>query len=169
MARIELKYCTIRMRDGLNGTALVNQPVTPPAPGDTTLTVDTVALNIAHARASSHRRDVHDRGGNESADGAGRLFEQHLPLGAYRHRPHPGRRHRGSNAQQSVTLTTCTTTFTLTWNGNTTDPIAYNAAARRPCWRRWWGLVRRIGPWRAPPAALTPSRSSTPWATRRKP
>ena len=45
MARIELKYCTIRMRDGLNGTALVNQPVTAPAPGDTTLTVDTVAVN----------------------------------------------------------------------------------------------------------------------------
>ena len=40
MARIELKYCTIRMRDGLSGTATVNQPVTAPAPGDTTLTID---------------------------------------------------------------------------------------------------------------------------------
>jgi len=45
MARIELRYCTIRIKDGLAGTAACNQPLVPPLSGDTTMTVDTVALN----------------------------------------------------------------------------------------------------------------------------
>lgn len=42
MARIELRDATIRLKDGLSGTAAVNE--TTPTPG-TTLTIDTVALN----------------------------------------------------------------------------------------------------------------------------
>ena len=45
MARIELRYCTIRLKDGLAGTAAVNQSMTAPMAGDTTLTVDTIVLN----------------------------------------------------------------------------------------------------------------------------
>ena len=44
MARIELKYCTIRMRDGLSGAGTAAN-TTAPATGDTTLTLGTVALN----------------------------------------------------------------------------------------------------------------------------
>ncbi len=47
MARIELRHCTIRLKDGLAGTALNNQPVTPPLSGDTSLTINTVSLNTA--------------------------------------------------------------------------------------------------------------------------
>ena len=45
MARIELRHCTVRLEDGLSGTAANNQPVTPPISGDTTLTLASVALN----------------------------------------------------------------------------------------------------------------------------
>jgi len=45
MARIELRDCIVRFKDGLSGTASVNQTPTPPALGDTTLTIDEVALN----------------------------------------------------------------------------------------------------------------------------
>lgn len=45
MARVELRHCTIRLKDGLAGTALVNQPVTAPMSGDTSLTIDAVDLN----------------------------------------------------------------------------------------------------------------------------
>jgi hypothetical protein len=45
MARIELRHCTVRLEDGLAGTASNNQPVTPPISGDTSLTINTVSLN----------------------------------------------------------------------------------------------------------------------------
>lgn len=45
MARKELRHCTIKVRDGLGGTAAVNQPMTAPMATDTSLTIDTVALN----------------------------------------------------------------------------------------------------------------------------
>ncbi len=45
MARIELRYCTIRIKDGLSGTAVNNQPLVPPQVGDATLTITSVALN----------------------------------------------------------------------------------------------------------------------------
>lgn len=45
MARINLRYCTIKLQDGLAGTAAVNQSMTAPMSGDTTLTIDSVALN----------------------------------------------------------------------------------------------------------------------------
>lgn len=45
MARIELRYCDIILRDGLSGTAAVNQSMTAPMTGDVSLTIDTVVLN----------------------------------------------------------------------------------------------------------------------------
>jgi len=48
MARIDLRNCDVRVKDGLSGTAAVNQaaPSVPKA-DDTTLTIDTVSLNTA--------------------------------------------------------------------------------------------------------------------------
>jgi hypothetical protein len=44
MARIELRHCDIILKDGLAGTAQIND-MTPPGMGDTTVTIDTVDLN----------------------------------------------------------------------------------------------------------------------------
>lgn len=46
MARIELRDATILLKDGLAGTAAIND-ATPPASGDAQMTIDTVALNTA--------------------------------------------------------------------------------------------------------------------------
>lgn len=43
-ARIDLKQTSIKLKDGLSGTALINQ-VSAPVETDTTLTIDTVSLN----------------------------------------------------------------------------------------------------------------------------
>ncbi|REJ65632.1 MAG: hypothetical protein DWQ31_16970 [Planctomycetota bacterium] len=43
MARIELRHATIRIKDGLAGTATINEAT--PAAGDTDLDIDTVVLN----------------------------------------------------------------------------------------------------------------------------
>jgi hypothetical protein len=45
MARIELKNCIVRFKDGLSGSGAVNEPTTPPAATDTAFDVDTVVLN----------------------------------------------------------------------------------------------------------------------------
>lgn len=45
MARIELRDATIYLKDGLSGSALVDQLATPPVATDTTLTIDAVVLN----------------------------------------------------------------------------------------------------------------------------
>lgn len=45
MARIELRNCTVRLKDGLSGSGLINDPVTPPAQGNTNFDIDTIALN----------------------------------------------------------------------------------------------------------------------------
>jgi hypothetical protein len=47
MARIELRDCTINLKDGLAGTAAVKQGEPAPAADDTTLTIDTPVLNTA--------------------------------------------------------------------------------------------------------------------------
>jgi len=44
MARIDLRDTTIKLKDGLSGTAAINQ-VSAPVENDTTMTIDTVALN----------------------------------------------------------------------------------------------------------------------------
>jgi hypothetical protein len=45
MARIELRHCDINIKDGLAGTAAVNQPTTAPVATDDDLTIDSVLLN----------------------------------------------------------------------------------------------------------------------------
>lgn len=45
MARIELRDATIRIKDGLAGSAAINEPTTAPVETDTTFAVDAVALN----------------------------------------------------------------------------------------------------------------------------
>jgi hypothetical protein len=45
MARIELRDCDVRFKDGLAGAATVNQAATPPEADDTTLTLDGIVLN----------------------------------------------------------------------------------------------------------------------------
>lgn len=45
MARIELRDATIRLKDGLSGTALINEPTTAPVATDTEFDIDTVSLN----------------------------------------------------------------------------------------------------------------------------
>ena len=47
MHRIELRYTVPTIKDGLKGTAAVNQPTTAPVATDNTLTIDTVVLNTA--------------------------------------------------------------------------------------------------------------------------
>lgn len=47
MARIELRDATIRLKDGLSGTAAINQPSPAPAEDDTTMTIDNVDLNTS--------------------------------------------------------------------------------------------------------------------------
>ena len=47
MARIELRDCTIRFRDGLSGTAALT--AAPPVATDVTMPIDTVVLNTADA------------------------------------------------------------------------------------------------------------------------
>jgi hypothetical protein len=114
MARIELKYCTIRMKDGLSGTGLVNQPVTAPAPDDTTLALDTVVLNTltpAKVPVGASFRLVGET-----------TPQDHVVTG--RTQSTAG----GVNAQQLVTLTSCTDHFTLSWGGHTTANIAHDAA-----------------------------------------
>ena len=45
MARIELKHCVVRMKDGLSGAGAINEPGTDPVETDTTFDIDTVVLN----------------------------------------------------------------------------------------------------------------------------
>jgi hypothetical protein len=52
MQRLELRYCDVYFRDGLAGTAAVNQPTTAPVAGDTTLTLDSIVLNTTKADSS---------------------------------------------------------------------------------------------------------------------
>lgn len=44
-ARIELRNVTIKFKDGLSGTGLINEPTTPPADVDTEVDVDAIVLN----------------------------------------------------------------------------------------------------------------------------
>ena len=45
MARIELKNCTVKFKDGLSGTAAINEPVTAPVETDTSFEIDGTVLN----------------------------------------------------------------------------------------------------------------------------
>jgi hypothetical protein len=45
MARIELKNCVIKLKDGLSGTGAINEPTTAPVATDTEFDIDTTVLN----------------------------------------------------------------------------------------------------------------------------
>ena len=45
MARIELKNCIVRFKDGLSGAGAINEPTTAPVETDTAFDIDTVVLN----------------------------------------------------------------------------------------------------------------------------
>ena len=45
MARIELKNCIIKLKDGLSGTGAINEPTTAPVATDTEFDIDTLVLN----------------------------------------------------------------------------------------------------------------------------
>lgn len=45
MARIDLRNCTVYLKDGLSGTAAINEPSTPPVATDTSFAIDTIVLN----------------------------------------------------------------------------------------------------------------------------
>ena len=45
MARIDLRNCTVKIKDGLSGTAAINEPTTPPVATDTSFAIDTIVLN----------------------------------------------------------------------------------------------------------------------------
>ena len=121
MARIELKYCTIRMMDGLHGTGLVNQPTTPPAPGDTTLALDRGA---EQPHAGKGPRGATFTVAGETTSGRADSLDNTYPQ-VQRH----GRdgANAGVDAKQNVMVSGCTTTFTLAWGGKTTAAIAHNA------------------------------------------
>jgi hypothetical protein len=113
MARIELKYCTIRMRDGLKGSAV--GPATAPVAGGTTLSIGTVALNSLNpglvpvgARfniAGETNQLNHTVTGRTQGSGTG-----------------------GANEVQSVAVQNATGgTFKMFWGSGQTTELAYNA------------------------------------------
>ena len=117
MARIELKYCTIHLRDGLKGTAV--GPTTPPVAGATGLSgLTAVATNRpylstvipigARLRVAGETTPI-DHVVTARVDGSGT---------------------GGVNEVQTAAVVNATGgTFKLLWNGAETPEIAYNAAA----------------------------------------
>jgi len=45
LARIELKNCVIKLKDGLSGTGAINEPTTAPVVTDTEFDIDTLVLS----------------------------------------------------------------------------------------------------------------------------
>lgn len=115
MARLELRDCTIRLKDGLSGGAAVNQPVTPPVQGDATLTIDNVLLNTTLTGKVPVGARFQIAG--ETSPQEHIVTERTQGTGV------------GVNEKQTATLTDCSTTFTLTFLGKTTEAIAFNAPA----------------------------------------
>ena len=106
MARIELKHCVIRMKDGFAGSAAVNDT---PAQDDVTLEIDTIA-------GIPNGDTIVPVGGRFTVIGdADTTF---VVTAA------------NSNEQQNVTITGATGgNFTLTFDTQTTANILYNASA----------------------------------------
>lgn len=106
MARIELKNCTVRFKDGFGGSAQVNDT---PAAGDSTLEIDTLSglpNSLTIVPKGARFKVVGDSTTTFTVTGS------------------------NANEQQLVTLTGATGgTFTLTFSGQTTAGIAYDAAA----------------------------------------
>lgn len=104
MARIELRDCTIRLKDGFGGSALVNDT---PQAADTTLEIDTLA--------------------NLTSNGT------IIPVGAHFRAGVTEYTVTAANSNEVVILSVTDATdgtFALTFGGQTTSPeVAYNAAA----------------------------------------
>ena len=113
MARIELKYCTIRMRDGLSGSGAAAN-TTAPATGDTTLTLGTVALNSLRPGIVPIGARVRVAGETTPIDHV--VTARVNGTGA------------GTDEKQSITVTNATGgSFRLLWGGDETVEIGYNA------------------------------------------
>ncbi len=109
MSRIQLRNCSVFLVDGFKGTAKVNQPSPAPANGNTTLVIDTLA-------GTPQSVTMIPVGAGFSVVGSSRVRYQITAV--------------NNNEQQTVTITNATGgTFTLTFSGQTTAAIAYNAAA----------------------------------------
>jgi hypothetical protein len=115
MARIELRNCTVRVKDGLSGTGAVNQPSTAPTVTDTSLTIDTLVLNTADTAKVPVGARFHIAGETTQVDHVVTARTQGAGT--------------GTNAKQNVVLADCSTTFTLSWGGKTTAAIAYDGDA----------------------------------------
>ncbi len=116
MARIELKYCTIRFQDGLNGTAL--GPVTVPIAGATSLTaISSVALNSLNSQVVP-------------VGARFRIAGETVPIDHTVTARVQGSGSGGANETQTVAVTNATGgTFKLLWGGAESVEIAYNADA----------------------------------------
>jgi ribosomal protein S11 len=106
MARIELRDATIRLKDGFGGTALVDD--TSISGSDTTLEIDTLA-NLTNARTT-----VPVGARFTIATVANTTFTV---------------TDANNNEVQQVTVDATSGNFTLTFNGQTTGSIAFDAAA----------------------------------------
>jgi hypothetical protein len=129
MARIELRDCTVRIKDGLGANpdtlpcvadANKTLPATPVVEGDTTCKVTNVSIPPA---AGGHTAKV-PVGARFTIDGETDADAVHVVTA----RVQGG---AGQNAKQSVTIDGASAGghLHLTWGGNTTGEIAYNASA----------------------------------------
>jgi len=110
MAQIELRNTTIYLKDGFTGTAAVNGPGAPAAPanGNTTLYIDTIA-NLPDSGT------VVPVGARFSVAGSTEEFYTVTATDA--------------NENQKVVVDATSGNFTLTFSGQTTSNILYNASA----------------------------------------
>lgn len=129
MARIELRDCTVRIKDGLGAhpdtypcVAEANKtlPSTPVEEGNTTCKVS----NVSIPTAVGGRTEKIPVGARFTIDGETDANAVHVVTA----RTQGG---AGQNAKQSVAIdpTTSGGHLHLTWGGHTTDAIAYDAAA----------------------------------------
>jgi hypothetical protein len=137
MARIELRDCTIKIKDGLAGTALVNQPTTAPAEDDTSLTIDTVSLNttdvdlvpvgarftLAGETTATTVHTVTVRTPTSTSPTTAITFTPALGPGTYTS--------SGANEQQTVAIDAGVSggTFTLSFGAETTSAQAFDVLA----------------------------------------
>ena len=130
MARIELKYCTIRLQDGLKGTAV--GPATAPVAGATSLTLTSVALNSLNPGTVPVALALRIAGETNPVDHTVTARVQGTGTG-------------GANEMQSVAVTNATGgTFKLFWGGGQTTELPTTLTRRRSRrrWHRWWALCR---------------------------
>jgi len=109
MARIELRDATIRIKDGFGGTALVND--TSISGGQTSLDIDTLA-------GIPNSSTVVPVGARFTIAGVGTPTLTTFTVTA-----------RNNNERQQVVVDATSGNFTLTFNGQTTGNIVYNATA----------------------------------------